>query len=359
MSSTSDFKYLNTAAAGLVPKSYLKSVSDFLAQLSIDPSQANERWYAEELAGLRALAAEFSHAQPEEVAFIPNFSYALNALVHSLDRESRVMVLYEDYPSVVDPFRLNGFEVQRVKSQHKLHFNTEDIIVELLSRKIQILAISHVQWLTGFKLDLNALGKFCRERGILLIVDATQSMGGMPVSLKQSNADVIIASSYKWLNAGFGTGMLLARRDFLERFPPKIRGNNSRMLVNNDWNDDTAIIGYEPGHLNIPGLILLQQALEDKLHTGIDRIHKNNMDLTRRFIESLSNRATPIAGPESIDQRSSIVLIKGGESLFDYLTREGFVVSLRNNLVRISFHYHNTSQEVDELAHTINKWEKP
>lgn len=349
-------KYFNTAATGLVPKKYSKVLNDFQQQLAENPSAAFEGWFFNHLTDLRNSAAEFLGAEPNEIAFVPNFSYALNALVHSLHKDSRVMVLYEDYPSVIDPFRINGFKVHRFKSPDQLHFNKEAIMVELLAQKINVLAVSHVQWLSGFKLNLEVLGNFCRERGILLIVDATQSMGGIPVSLSSSGADVIISSNYKWMNAGFGSGIMCARRDFLELYQPRIRGNNSRMIMGEKWEDDATIVGYEPGHLNVPGLILLQQSLEEKLHTGMDRIFKHNMSLTERFIHSLAQPEKLLVGPESTDNRSSIVSLKGGNELFDYLTREGYVLSFRNGLVRISFHYHNTEAGVDELASSINRY---
>lgn len=348
--------YFNTAATGLVMPKYVKATTAFLNDLIVNASEANEKWYNDFLPDLRHAAAELLDADVSEIAFVPNFSYALSALVHALTPGMRVMVLHEDYPSVVDPFRLNGFDVHRLKSEYKVHFNIEEIMVQCLARKTEILAISHVQWLTGFKVDLNALGKFCREKGILLIVDATQSLGAVPISLRESGADVIISSNYKWMNAGLGTGIMCARRDFLERFPAKIRGNHSRMLAGEKWTDDASILGYEPGHLNTPGLVMLAQSIEDKLHTGIDQIEKHNMQLTRLFVEDMVNEKTSVIGPESMQGRSSIVAVRGGENLFHELTRQGFVVSFRNGAVRISFHYHNTKEEVDALVRYLNHY---
>lgn len=349
-------RYFNTAAAGIVPPAYIKPCQQFMKQLSENPAKAFEQWLANSLDDLRFSAAEFLDAGQDEIAFIPNFSYGLNALVHSLKPASRVMVLLEDYPSLIDPFLLNNFKIHRFKSPKKLNFNTEDIIVEMLANNIEILAISQVQWLTGFRADIDKLGKFCRERNILFIIDATQSMGALPLSLKQSGADVIISSSYKWMNAGYGTGILCARKDFLSRYLPKIRGNNSRMLAGEKWTDDSNIIGYEPGHLNIPGLILLQQAIEDKLKTGTDRISAHNLGLTSRFIDELEKPDKILIGPVSMENRSSIVSLKGGELLFNHLRKRGYEVSFRNKLVRVSFHYHNTPEAVDQLAQTINRF---
>ncbi len=348
--------YFNTAATGIVPAEYIKANHQFLKKLSGNPANAFQQWMADNLQDLRNSTASFLDAEPDEIAFIPNFSYGLNALVHSLKPLKKVMVLYEDYPSVADPFLLNGFKVHRFKSPRKIHFNTEDIIVEMLAKQVEILAISHVQWLTGFRVDLEKLGKFCRERNIVFIVDGTQSMGAIPLSLKQSGADVIISSGYKWMNAGFGTGIICARKDFLKRHLPKIRGNNSRMLSGEKWTDNTAIIGYEPGHLNVPGLIILQHAVADKLKTGSKRIFEHNMQLTRQFMDEMDAPNKILVGPQSTENRSSIVSLKGGELLFNHLSKKGLELSFRNGLVRLSFHYYNTPEAVDELVTTINQF---
>lgn len=350
--------YLNTAAAGIIPSHYYDAARRFEQAASVNPSRANELFYERSLPKLRHNTATLFDASEDEVAFVPNFSYALSALVPSLDKSLKVLTLLEDYPSLIDPFRLNGFKVARFKGRRKLHDNHEDIKVELLAQKIGILAISHVQWLSGFKIDLEEMGAFCRNHGIIFIVDATQSFGAAPVSLHNSQADVIIGSNYKWMNAGFGSGILLAAKQFLERHHPKIRGNNSRMLAGKEWNDNASILGYEPGHHNAPGLLMLHQAIKDKLHTGIERIAEHNASLTGRFTSALTETNVPLISNHSAVYQSSIVALKGGERLHNYLSELGFVTSLRNGAVRLSFHYHNTPKEVDELIDALMRYSR-
>ncbi len=347
--------YFDTAASGLVPQKYLKAQQQFLNDLPSNASGALQSWYGSKMDELRYMAAEFLGANHNEIAFLPNFSFGLYALIQSLSADSKVLMLHEDYPSVFDPFKLSGFAVHRHKSSNKLHFNEEEIMVALMEQKANILAISHVQWLSGYCADINAFCAFCRERGILTIVDATQSLGAIPVSLSESGADVIIASNYKWMNAGYGTGLMAARRDFLERFPPKIRGNHSRMLQGDKWTDNASILGYEPGHLNVPGLVLLECALLDRLATGVESIHAYNMRLTKQFIEGLNRSEEILIGPENMNRRSSIVGLKGGAELHEQLTRQGFVLSLRHGVVRLSFHYYNQPEEVDAVVAVLNK----
>ncbi|TVR39169.1 MAG: aminotransferase class V-fold PLP-dependent enzyme [Cryomorphaceae bacterium] len=350
--------YFDTAASGLVPKKYLKAQQQFMNGLSTQASGTLQGWYSDKMDELRYMAAEFLGANHNEIAFLPNFSYGLFALIQSLPADSKVLMLHEDYPSVFDPFKLSGFAVHRHKSAQKLHFSEEEIMVALMDKKANILAISHVQWLSGYCADINGLCAFCRERGILTIVDATQSMGAIPLSLNESGADVIMASNYKWMNAGYGTGLMAARRDFLERYPPKIRGNHSRMLQGEKWTDNASILGYEPGHLNVPGLILLECALEDRLATGVASIQAHNMRLTKQLIEGLNQADDILIGPVNMNRRSSIIGLRGGAELHEQLTRQGFVLSLRHGVVRLSLHYHNHPEEVDALVSLLNNFPK-
>jgi cysteine desulfurase / selenocysteine lyase len=350
---TDSKNYFNTAATGLVSKKYTASLKSHFEQLSINAAKENFGWYEHHLPNLRSLLAEFCDCENDEVALIPNFSHGLNALVTSLKGLKRVLVYEKDYPSLIDPFEIHGFKLFKIDDEDGFKIPVEKIKIALLQHKIEILAISHVQWLHGFKFDLNELGRFCREHQIVFIVDATQSLGGMQFSFKDSMADVMITSNYKWMNAGLGTGILLARREFLEQYPPRIRGNTSRMIYGKKWDDDSNILGYEPGHHNNTGLLILEQALSDKMHTGMLQIEGHNLKLTDYFISGLPNPEKHLVGPDNMKNRSSIIALNGGELLHNHLSKRGFLVSMRLGVVRLSFHYHNTKKEVDDLLTAV------
>lgn len=345
--------YFNTAAAGLIPAKYTAKLKNHFSALNTDPNKENFGWLVDYLPPLRAQLAEFCDADTDEIAIIPNFSFALSTLVYSLKQKRKVLLYEKDYPSLIDPFLINDFEIHRVNDSDGFTISLESIQLKLLEKRIDILAISHVQWISGFKIDLMALGKFCKEHDILFIVDATQSMGGLEISFKDTLADVLITSNYKWMNAGFGTGILCASKSFLQKYPPKVRGNTSRMLYGKKWNDDSSILGYEPGHLNITGLLLLSEALKDKLHTGVHTIEIHNLQLTEYFIGGLPNAEKTLLGTECMQNRSGIIALHGGELLYNHLIKKGFNVSFRGGMVRLSFHYHNTKQEIDDLLTAV------
>jgi len=341
--------YFNTAAAGLIPEKYSNALKPHFKALAKDAAAENFGYFEKNLPHLRSLLATFCDAETEEIALVPNFSFALSTLVISLRGKKRVLMYEKDYPSLMDPFLVNGFEIHKLADADGYNITQESIQLELLQHKIEILAISHVQWITGFKIDLSALGKFCRKHNIIFIVDATQSMGGMQISFKKTMADVLITSNYKWMNAGFGTGIMCVRREFLEQYPPKIRGNTGRMIYGKKWDDNSNILGYEPGHHNITGLLMLEEALKDKLHTGMEQIERHNLKLTEHFVTGIPQSEKVLIGPESMKNRSSIIALKGGELLYNHLNKRGFRISMRVGVVRVSFHYQNTINEVDDL----------
>src|SRR5690606_25751688 len=120
----------------------------------------------------------------------------------------------------------------------------------LLDENINVLAISHVQWMSGYKLDLADIGRFCADNGIGFIVDATQSLGAINIDLSALPVDVLIASDYKWMNAGFGTGIMYVGRNFINNYPPAVAGFGSYTFSGGKPQYIPGARSFEPGHPN-------------------------------------------------------------------------------------------------------------
>ena len=90
-----------------------------------------------------------------------------------------------------------------------------------------MVVLSHVQYASGYTLDIHAIGELCKASDVLFVVDATQSIGAIPIDLSTLHADVLISSNYKWMNAAFGTGILYISDNFLKKYRPVVCGNQS------------------------------------------------------------------------------------------------------------------------------------
>ncbi|UAY57148.1 aminotransferase class V-fold PLP-dependent enzyme [Arachidicoccus terrestris] len=349
--------YLNTAGCGLISADSLKAGADVYNAFAVDSSTRSERWRETEDPAYRKTLAGFLEVDESRLGYIPNFSYAMNMVVQSLRGDERVLVYKNDYPSIIAPFVQNGFAVHTMDSEKGFSLRLETIAQIFTEQKIDILAIGHVQWQTGFKIDLSDLTALCKKHHVKLIVDATQSLGAIPIPMQKLDIDVLIASNYKWMNSGFGNGIIYFDPSFLAVYPPVVIGAASLEYAGQARS-------YEPGGLNIYGLALLNQAIREKKMFGASQIHAHNMRLTKTLLDGLAIHRDKIEiyGDYTIDNRASIVVLKDvinhHGSLGAFLAAAGIVVTNRGGTLRISMHFYNQPEEVGYLLQKIEDWLK-
>ncbi len=348
--------YLNTAATGKVDPEHIKQANKKYKSLSESPSQFAEAWFESEVPKIKELVADRFGAQTKEVALVPNFSFGINAVLNALPENSNVLCYKKDYPSLIDPLHYKNFNIIEFSDRGGFTIYPETIERFIRKHYIDFLVISHVQWLTGFKTNLSLVSEICKRNNVRLIVDATQSAGAVAIDFDQSGIDVMIFSNYKWLNAGFGTGCLLMKGDFLHEFPPKISGMHSYEMIDGEMVLEPSIKFYEPGHQNLFGLEILKQVLESRTKKEIQKIEKKNQKLTKFFLENFKQRNIKALGAKDLNSRSSIVYLKGGEDLHQYLSKHQVISSFRGGHVRLSFHFDNKKKEVEKAIELLSKF---
>lgn len=350
---TSGAIYANTASCGLVAKTGVNSMHQFMLELHTSGSIRAEQFLTEDLPEIRKKIAGFVDAQQGELALIPNFSFGLNALLPVLLPYKKVLLLDDDYPSLTQPFDLNDFEITWIASDDRFSFDLEKIERAIQQQDIRIVAVSQVQYLTGYCLDIEALGKICKSHNAILLVDGTQSLGAVPFSFAQSVVDVFISSNYKWMNAGFGTGIMMMKTNFLEEHEPKIGGFASFLNKNGTWQYTPSIQSYEPGHLNMGGFLVLEEAINFKLKLGIDNIYAHNKALLDLLLAGLESNGITINGPYSNENRTSILCLKETPELIKSLKANQVVHKARNGSIRLGLHFHNSSEDVEVILKAL------
>lgn len=349
--------YFNTAGSGLLLKASVDAANAFQQATQINSSAVFLKWLLETLPELRKKTAKLLGAFENEVAFVPNFSYGLLPIIDSLKPHLHKVLLYkDDYPSLNMPFELSGFEVSYVESPDGYHIHLEDIKKVIDQNKPEIVAISEVQFLTGFRTDIQELGKYCRTKGIVFMVDGTQSTGAVNHSFSDLDVDVMISSSYKWLNGGFGSAVLCIKEDFLKRFPPAFAGYGSMKMSPDSWEYEPSIKSFEPGHLNASGLLQLEKAIDEKLAMGLDKIEQHNQKLIKKLLDGLTPLPFKIKGCKKLEERLSIVCFEADEALYNHLTQLGFAFTWRKGLIRVAPHFYNTEEEIEELIQALKDY---
>lgn len=348
--------YLNTAACGLVPSATIVAATELYKALETNSSTRAEHWRFEEETPIRETIAAFLNAPADEVAMVPNFSWAMNAVVQSLRGDEKVLLYKHDYPSLLEPFRINRFDITWVDAPDEFNIDVAAIEDAIIHHKVDIVAISHVQWTSGYLLDIKRIGELCKAHGVLFFVDGTQSMGAQEIDLSAMHIDVYAASNYKWMNAGFGTGVLSVKKSFLEKYPPVVGGNNSYRMIDGAMQYRPSILSYEPGHPNMYGLTVLNAAIKHKQELGVANIKVSNEKLTQLLLDSIKGLPVKLIGDFTTKNRASIVILKEENGLGDWIKQHNIVVTQRNGLLRISMHYYNTEAEVMATVVCINKF---
>lgn len=348
--------YLNTAACGLVPSATIAAATELYKALEANSSTRAEHWRFEEETPIRETIAAFLNTSPDTVAMVPNFSWAMNSVVQSLKGDERVLLYKQDYPSLLEPFRINRFDITWVDAPDEFNIDIAAIEDAIINHKVDVVAISHVQWTSGYRIDIAHIGALCKAHGVLFFVDGTQSMGAQVIDLSALNIDVYAASNYKWMNAGFGTGVLSIKKSFLEKYPPVVGGNNSYRMIDGVMQYKPSILSYEPGHPNMYGLTVLDAAIKHKQELGIANINASNEKLTQLLLDNIKDLPVKLIGDFNTKNRASIVILKDENGLGDWIKQHNIVVTQRNGLLRISMHYYNTEAEVMVMTACINKF---
>ncbi|MFQ3340838.1 MAG: cysteine desulfurase/selenocysteine lyase [Flavobacteriaceae bacterium] len=282
------------------------------------------------------IVAAFFGSQTRHTFVIPNFSFGIRRAVSFLPKLTKILVLKEDYPSLVDAFVENKFDIKTVTQSPKLEQSIESI---LSSEKIDVLALSIVQYTTGMLIDFEFLKRMKEKHPQLLIIgDGTQFLGAHAFDFSQSPFDVVVGSGYKWLMAGFGNGVMLVSEKYFEQ------------------TQITPSFMYDhifKGHFNIIATASLRFAIEEFNRQGFETLMEQKAHLSEKVKAHLSSLNLIAPWVTERTSHSSIFSIEGDESLYNKLHENDIHCSLRGNGIRISFHYYSQMSELDTLLKVL------
>ena len=220
------------------------------------------------------------------------------------------------------------------------------------------MAISFVEFATGFRNDLDALANLCHERGALLCVDGIQGLGALRLSVAQTPLDFLATHGAKWMLGPIGAGFLYVRRQLLPRLEPVMTCWRSVEHPRDYFRYDSPLRDsgerFEPGSPNVGGLLGLEAAMNLLLSIGLAEIEARVLELTDHLIHGLLARDCTITSPIAHRQeRSGIVCFRqpgvDTEELAGRLASAGVIVSQRGDVIRVSPHFYNTEEELERL----------
>ena len=346
--------YLNTASCGLISGATATAAQRFYQTLLEQGGAPRNDWYAQ-VPLLRQEVADWLGAEADEIALLPNFSVACNYVARALAGCSHVLLLDSDYSSLTLPWLLPDYQVHYCSAAPNGAIDLNVLEEQVKKHQIELLAISHVQYASGFCVDLKILGQCCRDWGVLLVVDATQSLGVMPIDLRTTPVDVLMGSGYKWMTAGFGNALLFVRRSLHERLAVPTVGNNSfddAPIVRSRADLSFSARLLEVGHYDFASLWALRQAVSELQDIGAVTIYERVRALTSYLYQHLPTSVN-IVSDYSEARRSGITVLRGGAELERALLKRKIVTSARPQGLRISLHFYNNEADIDHLCQAL------
>ncbi|TDQ30614.1 aminotransferase class V-fold PLP-dependent enzyme [Zeaxanthinibacter enoshimensis] len=341
------YTYANTAAFGLMSE----GLQEWRQDHDLDYLVGGGRMKIESLSLIsetRKTIANFFNTDPGRVSLLPNFSIGLNFLLEGLDKNSRVLLLENDYPSVNWPFEKRGFRVTFVPVAADLEQRIEELVS---AGKIDILALSLVQWQDGVMISMDFLRDLKKKYpDLLVIADGTQFCGAFSLDFRESGIDVLGASGYKWMLGGTGNGFLLFSENSMQKLNPLVTGFNASG-ANLDRKDEIPFSRqFEPGHLDSLCFGSLNFSLQFLQQAGMPAIEAYNRDLSRHASEVFGSRGLLSGTVQSRPVHSTIFNIRGDTALYEFLVSRDVMCSQRGGGIRLAFHAYNTREDIDRIA---------
>ncbi len=377
--------FLDSACVSLAPQRAVERLRTFLDMAAYCPSGSSTQHHLdmdEMRSQARPQIAKLINADDDDIALVESTTHGLSLVANAipLERGDRVVICDLEFLEVAVPWLQKrqelGIEMDTV------HNRDGQILVEdieaAIGKSTKVVAISSVQWSNGFRCDLDALSRLCREREVFLIVDAVQQIGAIPFDVRKTPVDAIACGGHKWLMAPFGCGFLYLSKEFRAKVKPPIPGYLSVAEPAGGWGryfqtpSVTPVRPYEfvsgarrwetGGTANYPGAIGLAESVRLINELGTANIEEHVLSLTDYLISGLKQQDIRVVTPEDRHCRSGIVTFTLGDvdenvALMSFLQQHKVLVSVRYTSdvggLRVSCHLFNNQEDLDRLLELV------
>lgn len=363
---TEKYAYLNSAAVSPIPTTAIDAIDWQMADVAANGSVNFNQWVATK-DRCRSLISEMLKVRAEQVAFLRNTSDGFASIANGLSWESgdNIVSFAREFPAnfyawrrVQDKF---GVELRMV-DEHDGRIDLDELI-GLIDKNTRVVAISAVQFASGFKADLERIGRAAHAVDALFCVDIIQGLGQMPFDLPAQFVDAACGASHKWLCAPEGCGYIYLSDRARERVEPTLVGWIS---VENQWDFEDRAQPFKPTALawesgTGPASLFygLEQSLKLLHETGAGNIQTHLDHLSNHLCDSLNGKGYDIISSRTPGERSAIVCIKhrGGAAsnrIAAELESKQIIVSPRGDRLRIAPHFYNNVGDIERLVEALS-----
>jgi len=357
--SLAGWTFLNTATFGQMPRRGVEAAARHFERRDRFACTDFMEWF-DDCDRIRELCARLVHAQPSDIAFIPNASTALSLLLGGIDWKpgDRFVTLQDEFPNhYYHPLFLGARGVEFVETPWAGFYDA-------ITPSTRLVAISMLNYATGFRAPLREISAFLHERGVLLYVDGTQGVGALEFDVTQLQPDLLAVHGYKWLLSPNGAGFMYVSPRLREWLQPGVIGWRSHR----GWrNHDNLHHGapefkseaekYEGGMLTFAVLYAMAASLEMFLEIGPAAIECRVMDLVGKTRAVLRSAGATLLADQYLHYDSPIIAARfEGRDPSDMARRlqaDQVLVAARHGNLRVSPHFYNHEGDPEMLAEAL------
>lgn len=359
------YTYLNSAAIAPLPTVAVEAVTSQLEDASNNGSINMNNWRATKNRA-RGLVAEMLGVHSEEIAFMRNTSDGFSGVAAGMKwrKGDNIVTFSREFPANFYPWRMlrDNFGVEIRVCEEKDGRIDSDELIALIDANTRLVSISAVQYSTGFRIDLERIGKAAGKRDALFAVDIIQAFGVLPFDLPAQFVDIASGASYKWLCSPEGCGIFYLGERAAERIKPNCAGWQS---VEKPWDFEdleqdfkTNSLAWETGMSGSALFYGLEQSLKLLSESGAEKIASYLEELTDFLCEILPTERYEIVSSRSKGEKSQIVCIENRKGLSsnavaEHLRRENIIVSPRGSRIRIAPHFFNNWKDIEKLVENL------
>jgi cysteine desulfurase/selenocysteine lyase len=356
------------AHAGVCPLP--RRVADAIAECARQGTLGDqEAFMLHRLDDARKVAAQLLNCQADEIALVGPTSLGLSFVAAGLKfrKGENILIYHDDYPSNVYPWMAlaeKGVEVRLLNTRGLGAIRAVDVMGQV-DENTRLVALASCHFISGFRIEIDAIGKYLRERGILFCLDAIQTLGAFPTTVEK--VDFLAADAHKWLLGPCGAGIFYVKKELQEKLNPPIYGwhnvRNPNFVAQEQIVFRSGAVKYEAGTQNLVGLVGLIAAMEFALEIGVENIAAELLRKRAWLVPALKTKGFKVLNADAkMENASGIVsFFHPGKDLAELnkkLSEAGIVASLRSDrkgqtYVRLAPHFYNTDAELQRVLELL------
>jgi selenocysteine lyase/cysteine desulfurase len=358
--------FLGHAGVCALPRRVAQAMADCAHKGTLGDQEA---FVLHRIADARAAGAKLLNCQPDEVSLVGPTSLGLSLVAAGLEfrRGDNILIYHDDYPSNVYPWMAlaaKGVKVRLLNTRGLGAIRPVDVMGQV-DENTRLVALATCHFISGHRLDHQAIGKFLRERGILFCLDAIQTLGAFPTTME--HVDFLAADAHKWLLGPCGAGLFFVKADLQAKLNPPVYGwhnvRNPNFIAQETIEFCAGAAKFEAGTHNLVGLLGLLAALELVLEIGVDHIAAELARKRAWFVPALQAKGFSVLNPDPKPEGAGGItsaFLPGQDlaPLQKKLANAGVIASLRvhrkgQNYLRFSPHFYNTDAELHRVLELL------